>query len=291
MRNALKLAAIAALGYIGSQQQSVAAVIYGYSDANNHLIRFDSATPGTLTLDTALTGLAAADILYGIDFRPSTGVLYGIAASTTTGRVITINPATGAVTYIGAGFTINPSDSFGMDFDPVADAIRLIGAGDTNIRINPTTGALISTDSTINPGTPAVTHIAYTNSAFGPAPATAALYALDAFTDSLYTVNPANGGTLSLVGAAGLNVSGFGGFDIDGATGVAYASFRLNGVSTLYSINLATGAASAIGAINNPNGAVDGLSVAPAASNVPEPSSFALIAFGIGALAVRARRR
>ena len=45
-------------------------------DNANQLLRFNSASPGTLAANTAVTGLGAGETLVGIDFRPATGQLY-----------------------------------------------------------------------------------------------------------------------------------------------------------------------------------------------------------------------
>ncbi len=38
-----------------------------------------------------------------------------------------------------------------MDFNPVADRLRIVNRGDDNVRVNPDTGALAGTDSSLNP--------------------------------------------------------------------------------------------------------------------------------------------
>src|SRR3954467_5546234 len=58
---------------------------------NNQLISFDTAgpqpragpaAPQTVTGPIAVTGLGAGQTLRGIDFRPSTGQLFGVAVAT-----------------------------------------------------------------------------------------------------------------------------------------------------------------------------------------------------------------
>ena len=43
--------------------------------ADDDLVTFDTATPGTVSNPVAVTGLAGAETLQGIDYRPATGQL------------------------------------------------------------------------------------------------------------------------------------------------------------------------------------------------------------------------
>src|SRR6185295_3789953 len=67
---------------------------------SNKLLRFDSASPGTIQSQTAITGLQSGEILLAIDFRPSNGKLYGV---TNASRLYVISPTTGAATQVGSG--------------------------------------------------------------------------------------------------------------------------------------------------------------------------------------------
>ena len=48
---------------------------------NNQLIQFDSSTPGTTSGPVAVTGIGAGFHLVGIDARPATNQIYGLAVS------------------------------------------------------------------------------------------------------------------------------------------------------------------------------------------------------------------
>src|SRR4026209_1526569 len=52
--------------------------IYALS-TTNVLISFDSATPGTVSGPIPISGLVGGESIVGIDFRPSTGQLYGLS--------------------------------------------------------------------------------------------------------------------------------------------------------------------------------------------------------------------
>ena len=225
--------------------------------ASNKLISFNRDSAATVRTSVAVTGLASGESLVGIDFRPADGVLYGVGS---TGRVYSINTTT-AVATLKSTFAADAADTtapytslagtqFGVDFNPVADRLRVVSDTGLNLRINVDTGA-VTTDGPINggPATAAVTGSAYTNS-FATT-ATTTLFAIDAVTDTLFAQNPPNNGTLSLPVALGVDASSVGGFDIDAVTNTGYAVFTVGGARNLYSINLTatSNAATAIGAI------------------------------------------
>ena len=273
--------------------------LYNKSNLSTQLVRIDSATPGTILGSVGLTGFPGSDnFLFGIDFRPADGLLYGRSGDGgVNGTTVQINTTTGAMTAIG-GPTANGGGSFyGFDFNPVADRIRFVSNADTNRRFNPNDGAVLvdvdlayaAADANFG-ANPGVTQVAYTNNVPGALSTT--LYGIDFTTDTLVTIIPPNNGTLITVGSLGVNVPNFGGFDISGATGTAYAVFLVNNISGLYTINLATGGATFLGAIGDGSLAYEGLSVQPTAqTGVPEPSSFALIGLGTLMLAALRNRR
>ena len=222
-----------------------------------------------------MTGLNnLTEVLLGIDFRPATGQLYSIASDGTTDRVVTINPTTGAVTNVG-GTRPSLGDLFyGFDFNPVVDRLRVVGFGGSNRRFNPNDGTLVAADTNLayaagDPGAgtnPNVVHIAYDRNNPGN-PATT-LFGIDSLRDTLVRIggvdgNPSpNGGQLFTVGPLGFNAGSFGGFDIQGGSNNAYAVIRTPGVSSLYTINLTTGAATLVGAVGG-GPIVDGIAVGP----------------------------
>lgn len=228
-----------------------APMAYGLTD-DARIVSFKLATPGTIDASVALGGLAAGERLLGFDVRPKDGLLYGISSN---GRIVTIDPVTGAVTVKAtlaadaadttAPYTAIIGSSFAVDFNPLADRLRVIGNTGQSLRINVDTGAT-TTDGAINrPGAaPVVTAAAYANSY--PGTTATMLYDIDLASASLALQNPPNDGTLVNIGALGVAVAGDVGFDIaGGANGLAIAALRsgTNGPSTLYRVDLATGAA------------------------------------------------
>jgi Domain of unknown function (DUF4394)/FG-GAP-like repeat len=247
-----------------------AATIYGVS-TTNQLVRFDSATPGTVTTIATISGLQAAENVLAIDFRPANGQLYALGS---TSRLYTVNTLTGAAMAIGSAgaFTLTGTD-FGFDFNPTVDRIRLVSNTGQNIRLNPDTGVIAGTDTNLNPGTPSVSAAAYTNNFSGAT--TTVLYDIDTATDSLFIQNPPNNGTLVSVGALGVDASGVNGFDIATIGGMAFASLNVGGTSRLYTINLTTGAATQVAAIGG-SLMLRGLAVA----NVSAASTSTALDFG-----------
>lgn len=162
---------------------------------------------------------------------------------------------------------------YGMDFNPTVDRIRSTGDLDSNRRLNPITGGLAGTDTTLDyaagdPGAgsdPTVAHVAYDNSF--PAATQTTLYGIDTSRDVLVRIGGVggtpspNGGELTTIGPLGVNATELGGFDIQPFTNDAYAALRVSNVSNLYHIDLATGGATLIGPIGN-QAVIDGLTLA-----------------------------
>src|SRR3982750_1984429 len=120
-KNLLVLAAAA--GFLGLGPAPAHAVLL-YATSGNDIARFDSGATGVVT-SVPITGLQTGETLVGIDVRPSNQLLYGVGSSS---RLYTINPLTGAAPVVGAAgaFTLNGT-SFGVDFNPVVDRVRVVG--------------------------------------------------------------------------------------------------------------------------------------------------------------------
>jgi len=241
-----------------------APVVLGLGD-DGRLYSFKPGTPNTIDAAVAIGGLNGGETLLGIDVRPKDGLLYGI---TSAARIVTIDPATGVAT-VKATLASDAADTtlpyagllggaFAVDFNPVADRLRVIGDSGQNLRINVDTGAA-TTDGAINRAgaMPMVTAGAYTNSYAGAA--ATMLYDLDGA--SLALQNPPNDGVLATVGALGVAAVGDNGMDIaGGANGLVMAALRtaVNGPSSLYRIDLATGAATPVNGAAAPGSSVIG---------------------------------
>ena len=78
-----------------------------------------------------VTGLQSNETLLGIDFRPATGELYGLGS---TSRLYKVDPTTAVATAVGGQFSRCLSGfSFGFDFNPVIDRIRVVSETNQNL--------------------------------------------------------------------------------------------------------------------------------------------------------------
>lgn len=210
-------------------------------DAANRLYIFNPYETSNI-LTKSITGLQTGEQITGIDMRPVNGQLYALGS---TSRLYSINTANGMATVIGMPFsTPLAGTAFGFDFNPTVDRIRIVSNTGQNLRVHPVTGALVANDIALNPGMPMVDGAAYTNNFAGTT--STVLYDIDVQTDKLYIQNPPNNGTLVEVGSLQVDVDIQNGFDIGGTSGKAFALLTSNGSTKLYSINLATGHATAI---------------------------------------------
>ncbi len=223
--------------------------------ASGKLMSFNRSAPGTTVGTVAVTGLASGETLLGIDYRPADGMLYGVGSA---GAIYTIDPSTGAATAkatlrAAAGddnpFTALAGADFGVDFNPAADRLRVVSNAGQNLRINVDTGDT-TTDGAITPAASGVAQVsaaAYTNS-FAGTTATQ-LFVLDASAGTLHLQDPPNNGTLGAGLPLGVAATAVNGFDIDARNNSGYAVVGAAGSTTLHSINLATGAALAVGVV------------------------------------------
>ena len=265
------------LGVEALEARDVPAIVYGLTAAGA-LVQFDSTNPGAIISAVNISGLqTAGEQVLGIDFRPLTGQLYAVTVptGTTSGgtlRTYTIDPTTGAATLVGATSAIaNAADvATGIDFNPTTDRIRVVQANNENGRIGPTFGGgTDDTDLTFSGATTGpIGSVAYdrnfARSVFSGIPTT--LYGIDTAVSELVVIGGINGsafggpsgGAVSAVGLLGvtLDASSFVGLDIGRSTannglGSALASLTVGGATALYSIDLASGAATLIGNIGD----------------------------------------
>ncbi|MES3013650.1 MAG: DUF4394 domain-containing protein [Pseudomonadota bacterium] len=285
-----------------SAAAAVAALVFGAPahaepvlglTTTNALFTFDSATPTNASTLNTITGLQGVnERILSIDLRPTTGVLYGVSSDD---KVYSLT-STGQATFVGGLGAALASDVIGIDFNPAADlagmaSLRVVSSTGQNIAYNVATGM----GTVATPIQPSFAAVAYSNNDLNAATATS-LYYIDIATDTLRVATTAfNAPTINPVGSLGFNANGVAGFDI-GASGAAFAALTDadTGKSGLYSINLATGSASFVGAFGiGGNTAISppllGLTLITAP--IPEPSTYALMLAGLLGIGWVARRR
>jgi hypothetical protein len=204
---------------------------------------------------TSKVDIKGAGPLLGIDVRPLDGMLYGVSAD---GWVVTIDPKTGQATQKAKlSETLKPGVVATVDFNPVADRLRVMGSDGTNLRVNVEDGkAIVDGSHKYKEGdanadkTPKVVAGSYTNAMKG-AQATA-LYDIDGANGVLATQAPPNDGALNTIGPLGVKVDGPAAFNIV-AEGEGNMALLVAG-GNLYAVDLKTGAASLAGKIEGLNG-------------------------------------
>ena len=246
--------------------------------ASHQLIKFNAGQPQKILASMPIKGLAAGEVILGIDYRVVKDTLYALGSS---GRLYTLNEDTAQLTPVGtAPFAVKlDGTQFGFDFNPTVDRIRVANNSGQNLRLHPDTGAVVDS----NPNAEGVqidgplTYAASDANAGKKASVVGAAYsynkadtkittnfALDSAAGTLVTqgsregttpaVSP-NTGQLFTVGRLGMSFEDAA-FDIQALSDVAFAALSgkdLKG-NRWYTIDLKSGAAKFIGTIGTNEG-------------------------------------
>jgi hypothetical protein len=240
-------------------------------DEDNKLLLVSADAPSAVLSSYRITGLADGERVLGIDFRPATGGLYALGSTST---LYLVDPATGYATAVGAPLaTPLAGASFGFDFNPTVDRIRVVSEAGENLRLNPLTGEIAGTDTNLiydaadvaAGAAPRVVGSAYTANFLASTRTT--LYGIDVDRDSLVRQGSDGGaptspntGALFTVGALGVDALDVAGFDIASRDAAFAALAPAGGAPQLYIVNLASGAATSLGQLGD-GSAIRGMAI------------------------------
>lgn len=203
------------------------------------LVWFDTDKP-EIAKTVELTGV---DKLHGIDLRPGDGKLYGVSGD---GQIVSIDVQAGTATAVAKlSSTLPEGVSASVDFNPMADRLRIMGSDGSNLRANSDTGE-VTVDGSLAfeagdanaEAKPKVVATAYLNS-YGK-PEKTAMYDINADGTFLQQTKP-NDGALKTIGKLGVAGDVFA-FDIQTTADGANTAWLVAG-NVLYKVNLETGAA------------------------------------------------
>ena len=224
--------------------------------ADQRLVSFRECNPTRARDIGSVYGLQSPDtMLVGIDFRVQDGQLYGVGNG---GGIYTIDTYTAVATLV-QNLTVGLDGYFfGVDFNPAANALRIISNTGQNLR-QPFAGPLAGqtqTDGALNyPGPPAInpamglSGAAYTNNDLDPNTGTT-LFDIDTSLNQVVIQSPPNAGSLVATGMLTVDADSPVGFDIytELQNNVAinnsgFASLVVGGVPGFYRVNFLTGQA------------------------------------------------
>lgn len=219
---------------------------------DRQILCFRSSHPEWARSQGHVRGLSLDRSLVGIDVRPATGDLYGLGD---TGGIYTIDADRARATLVARANVALRGQAFGVDFNPVADRLRVVSDAGQNLRINVADGTTTAdTDVAYIPGTPAtgVVGSMYTNNDADPATGTT-LFDVDATLDQIAVQSPPNNGSLVVTGKLGADTGPEVGADIyshveDGTTVAnwAFVSLSDNLGSHFARVDLLTGRATPV---------------------------------------------
>ncbi|MFE5815398.1 DUF4394 domain-containing protein [Streptomyces sp. NPDC056479] len=226
---------------------------------DQRLVRFRVDRPGVVLPLGKVSGLKGDGRLVGIDYRVQNNKLYGVGDE---GGVYTIRELGAKATKVSQLSVAPQGRSFGVDFNPAANRLRVISDTGQNLRHNlddpagaPAAGTTAVDGTLTNPPVPpattgatasGVTGAAYTNNDLDASTATT-LFDLDTVQDQTSIQSPANAGNLAPTGKAGVDVALDSGFDIySSANSGTNSGYAVTG-SRVLRVDLLTGKATVTG--------------------------------------------
>jgi hypothetical protein len=276
----VKAAAAEALAPVRERPELLVAVT-----PSNQMLTFQANEPGKILSKKPLQGLLPTETLLAIDYQVAKGQLFALS---NLGRLLKVNNDTAMVTQVGSPVKLPPGQTFGLNFNPTVDRIRLVTDEGHNLRLHPDTGAQVDGDANtpgVQPDTslaygpgdllsgnkPRIVAVAYTYNKVNEKITTN--YAIDAGLGYLVvqgsiegapTVVSPNTGRLQAIGPLLIDRFDTASLDISDVNNAAYlvTNRKAGGESKLYEVNLGSGQARLIGAIGSTE-PVRGMAIVP----------------------------
>lgn len=206
-----------------------------------------------------VTGISGA--LVGIDVRPADGMLYGLVDD---GTVVTIAKDGKATMKSKLESTLAKGVTATVDFNPVADRLRVMGSDGMNLRVNVDDGKVTKdgdhkyAEADMHKGEkPNIVAGAYTNSVKGAKET--ALFNIDGTIGGLIKQAPPNDGVLAAIGKLGIKPAAVA-FDIWSDGNGKNEAWLMAG-DTLYSVDLSSGKATEAAKISGVSGTVKDIAI------------------------------
>jgi Domain of unknown function (DUF4394) len=233
---------------------------------DQRLICFNERRPEKVTNIGTVSGLSGGDTaLIGIDYRVQNGMLYGVGNA---GGIYLLNTTNATATLVNRLTVGLSGTAFGVDFNPVADRLRIVSDTGQNLRHNVNPDGVTIADTALN-YTAGVTALgvvgaAYTNNDLDPTTNTT-LYNLDSTLDQIVVQSPPNNGSLVANGKLTVDATAIVGFDTystlrNGVTVEVQSLAAIktaDGATKLYAINVTTGKAIARGTFSDQQAVID----------------------------------
>ncbi|MBA3743497.1 DUF4394 domain-containing protein [Sporichthya sp.] len=243
--------------------------------ASGALLCVDVDDPADARTLGKVSGLDSGTELIGIDYRPENGKLYGVAKN---GSIYTISAKNAKATKVATMSETPSGASFGVDFNPVVDRLRIVSDTGQNLRVDVSNGATTKDTGLTNPVPPpgmgtteatGVTGAAYTNNdKIAKTDTATTLFDLDTALDRAAIQSPANAGTLAPTGKLGINAAAASGFDVysslkggQARNNVGYAALSNGTRSSLYRVDLLDGSLKSLGKFTKNKGQIIGLAL------------------------------
>lgn len=219
---------------------------------DDRLVSFETRFPREVEVIGQVTGLTGDTDVVGLDYRVQNGLLYLVGDA---GGIYTVSTVDASATKVSRLSVALSGTSFGVDFNPAADRLRVISDTGQNLRHDVNTGTTTTDGPLTYPAVPpngptpgvGITAAGYTNNDLDPTTGTS-LFVLDTVLDQTVLQSPANAGLLAATGKFNVDAGLDAGFDIyskakDGrAVEVeGFAVLQIDGKSKGFKVNLLNG--------------------------------------------------